>query len=269
MTIFSDYAHITSRCFVNAPLGQLDEGLLDFFLANRLQPEIGLNDRAIDFIPPHRLGLIAQALFNAGLGCTLHAPFSGLDPTAQSADDSAHAYAAIQKAFALIPLFRPQSIVCHPHLVGEPTEAVQQHQVAISVGFWQEFLCHAHQHGTPVMFENTYETTPSWHCALFDALDSPTARFCLDMGHVTAFAKNKWQDWIPLFPRLGQVHLHDNHGDTDEHLGVGQGTIDFAGFFAFLQKNAIQPLITLEPHYDDGLVASLETLSLLDFFHTR
>ena len=40
--IKSNYQHITSRCFVNAPWYELKKRYLDLFLTHRIQPEIGL-----------------------------------------------------------------------------------------------------------------------------------------------------------------------------------------------------------------------------------
>jgi sugar phosphate isomerase/epimerase len=45
-------------------------------------------------------------------------------------------------------------------------------------------------------------------------------------------------------PRLQHIHLHDNHGEKDEHLEVGKGAIRFADFASFLQD--FRDLIALE-----------------------
>ena len=60
---------------------------------------------------------------------------------------------------------------------------------------------------------------------------------------------------------LGQLHLHDNSGDMDNHLAIGQGIFDFTGLFDHLRANKHRPIITLEPHQEDGLWGSLSALS--------
>jgi sugar phosphate isomerase/epimerase len=44
--------------------------------------------------------------------------------------------------------------------------------------------------------------------------------------------------------RLQHIHLHHNHGEQDEHLEVGKGTIQFAEFSGFLAK--FRDVISLE-----------------------
>ena len=50
--------------------------------------------------------------------------------------------------------------------------------------------------------------------------------FCLDIGH--ANTTDQIDDLIKQFKdRLINVHIHDNHGEMDEHLTLGEGEIDF------------------------------------------
>ena len=65
-----------------------------------------------------------------------------------------------------------------------------------------------------------------------------------------------------MSPWLAHLHLHDNNGRRDEHLGIGRGKFDFQGLFKFLTKHDLQPLITLEPHSEDDLWVSLRALGL-------
>ena len=50
--------------------------------------------------------------------------------------------------------------------------------------------------------------------------------FCLDIGH--ANTTDQIDELIKAFrDRLINVHIHDNHGENDEHLTLGEGSIDF------------------------------------------
>lgn len=50
--------------------------------------------------------------------------------------------------------------------------------------------------------------------------------FCLDIGH--ANTTDQIDELIKAFrDRLVNVHIHDNHGENDEHLTLGEGSIDF------------------------------------------
>jgi sugar phosphate isomerase/epimerase len=76
-----------------------------------------------------------------------------------------------------------------------------------------------------------------------------------------AFGHSPWQDWLPAMNKwLGHMHLHDNHGRRDEHLGIGLGDFDFNGLFKCLGTSRLRPTVTLEPHSEEDLMTSLETL---------
>jgi sugar phosphate isomerase/epimerase len=46
--------------------------------------------------------------------------------------------------------------------------------------------------------------------------------------------------------RLKHVHLHDNDGQRDDHLPVGQGSIDFDSFFETLYKWVPEVTVSME-----------------------
>lgn len=254
--------HTVANCFINAPFAQLQNGLIDLFTRNRLQPEVGLEGgvlsscRQADFIE------IAGRLRKERLACTLHAPFLSLDPASNDPDRRGQAWQSMRQAFSLLDIFEPRSVVCHPYLAGIEERRLTEDRLRLSVSFWAEFVDLAAARGVEVMFENTYEKNPSGHRAFFTALNHPAARFCLDVGHVMAFAGNDWTDWLPeLEPWLGQLHLHDNNGQDDQHLAIGSGRFDFEGFFDYLHHRDLRPLVTLEPHTEESLSASLQYLT--------
>ena len=72
--------------------------------------------------------------------------------------------------------------------------------------------------------------------------------FHLDVGH--AFIENRMKgirDYIGAFgDRLMHVHMHDNHGERDEHLPLGMGNIDFRRVVRLLKKADYDGTITFE-----------------------
>jgi sugar phosphate isomerase/epimerase len=84
------------------------------------------------------------------------------------------------------------------------------------------------------------------HLRLVDSIGHPSVVCALDTGH--AQVNGGIQACIQAFgPRLQHIHLHDNHGEKDEHLEVGKGTIRFAEFSPFLQQ--FSGLIALETRH--------------------
>jgi len=261
------HAHIARRCFVNVPFARLKTDLLRVVLDNRIRPEIGLTDNVLHDEPATEFSRIAALLKSEGLACTLHAPFHDLVPGALDPGVLAASRVKLQKAFALIPVFEPQSIVCHLNFEPDKHSSKEERWFEQSLATWRELLSVAEAHATPMMLENTYEKTPAQLKRMLAALDSPFARFCLDVGHVMAFAGNSWRDWLPaLEPWLGQLHLHDNDGETDSHLAVGEGIFDFEALFAYLHARKLSPLVTLEPHREEGLATSFANIDRMGIF---
>jgi sugar phosphate isomerase/epimerase len=74
---------------------------------------------------------------------------------------------------------------------------------------------------------------------------------CLDVGHAhigegTAAALSE------LRPLIRSSHLHDNHGERDEHLWPGEGTIVWDGLMRELKSAPQLPAGVLEIHYSLG-----------------
>jgi len=46
-----------------------------------------------------------------------------------------------------------------------------------------------------------------------------------DFGHANTVGKVS--EFLPLVSRANHIHIHDNHGAYDEHLALGDGTIDW------------------------------------------
>lgn len=256
---------LKENCFVSAPFLKL-RGNLDFYIENRIQPEIGLEGTVLYDLTPAEFKQVADTLSGAGLNCTLHAPFYELYPASLDPHIRAISRYKLKKAFELIEIFKPRSIVCH--LGFEENKHGYREELWFEHGLegWGELVAFAAGLKTQVMLENTYELTTTQLKRMLEALDSEYARFCFDVGHVLAFAGNRWQDWLPeLAPWLGQVHLHDNHSDLDAHLGCGEGDVDFAGIFAFLKQENLKPVVTMEPHHPGGMETSFAFLKEQQF----
>lgn len=59
-----------------------------------------------------------------------------------------------------------------------------------------------------------------------DLLEFTNLGFCLDIGHANTTGET--DSLIAEFrDRLVNVHIHDNNGEMDEHLTLGEGNIDF------------------------------------------
>jgi sugar phosphate isomerase/epimerase len=60
---------------------------------------------------------------------------------------------------------------------------------------------------------------------LMRMIEGTEVRVCLDIGH--AHTTNNIKDYLPYWRRFANIHIHDNDGRHDQHMAIGDGTIDF------------------------------------------
>jgi sugar phosphate isomerase/epimerase len=70
-------------------------------------------------------------------------------------------------------------------------------------------------------------------------------RYCFDIGHAH-IEPGVAKSLEIMHKRIVTTHLHDNHGEKDEHLLPGEGTIDWDAAVQALQKNAEELPFVLE-----------------------
>jgi sugar phosphate isomerase/epimerase len=126
----------------------------------------------------------------------------------------------------------------------------------------EHLVLHAHHAGVAICVENTTSEMgdPSYLRAFVDETRLTGLRFNFDIGH--AHLSDLPEDerlersFAPLRDLVSSVHLHDNHGEKDEHLPPYDGTIDWPAAIKTLQSapQADLPLI-LELKEKTGLEA--------------
>ena len=243
----------------------LREGQLDHFTRHGLNPEIGIDAGAIERYSPGDFADVADALQRHGLTVTLHAPF--VDLSAGSTDPAIRAVTRrrFEELLELVPVFRPRTVVAHAGYDWQRYEYFRKTWLDHCTGFWSEMADRLNRAGCRLMLENVYEHGPGEILELFERLRGHGVGLCLDCGHLTAFGRAPLQEWLQVLGGFsGQLHLHDNGGEKDDHLAMGQGRIDFRPLFAYLEAHRSQPpVVTMEVHRPEDIWPSLEYLQTL------
>jgi sugar phosphate isomerase/epimerase len=119
----------------------------------------------------------------------------------------------------------------------------------------EHLVLHAHHAGVTLAVENTTSEMgdPAYLRAFVDETRLTGLRFNFDVGHANLAdgpAEERLEkSFAPMRELVASVHLHDNHGDKDEHLLPYEGSIDW--------KVAI-PLLKSAPNGDAELPVVLE-----------
>jgi len=260
---------ILRKVQVNMPFQMLVDEYLALILEEGINPEIGLDCFVLDRFSRKEFCEVADALRGAGLSVTLHAPFFDLRPGAVDRKVRDVTVERLRQVFDLVPCFRPRSVVCHAAFDERYYVSHEEKWLENSRDTWGGFIEAAAEMGTQVAIENVYENSPKYLGLLLDTFRGlRNICFCFDTGHFNAFSRSSLEEWMDVLgPRIGQVHLHDNHGIVDEHLPVGEGTFPFQRFFELLRQKGSRPIVTLEPHTQEDLwrtLENIERMALLD-----
>lgn len=231
----------------------------EIILRKRMNLEIYFSHGVLNKLNITQCRETAKLLADSGLKVTFHAPFMDLRPGALDDKIRRASIDRIKQVFDLIPYFQPLKIVCHPSFDRLYYVSCDEEWLEASTATWLALIALIDgEKKTQIALENVYEREPSVLRKLFERLDSERICFCFDTGHFNVFADTKLQVWLDeLGKYLGHLHLHDNYGEKDEHLPVGNGTFPFAGFFEKLREIQASPTITLEAHAEDNLWESL------------
>lgn len=255
---------IVSRVQVNIPFSWLmDENAdwLEVFIENRINPEIGIDAETLDSFTHADFFDIARRFHSLGRSISIHGPF--LDLSAGSTDNAIRSatrqrLAQMSKA---AKIFSPATVVCHAGYDATRYGFIKDTWYKQAAETWEWIAGELEKKQIRLMLENVYETRPEEIQHLFAKIKSHDPGCCLDVGHLAVFSPVCLKSWLEILtPYIGQLHLHDNHGQNDEHLGMGEGSIDFTPLFEWLRNVEQMPLITLEPRNEDALVTSISYL---------
>jgi len=106
----------------------------------------------------------------------------------------------------------------------------------------EHLILHAHHAGVTICVENTLSEMgePAYLRAFVDETRLTGLRFNFDIGHanLAEFPQEERieRSFNPLRDLVSSVHLHDNHGEKDEHLPPFDGSIDWASAIKTLRS---------------------------------
>ena len=221
----------------------------------------------IDFLNEKRLGLqvmlrdtrwlwrykdsqaedIVRKVEDAGIPISVHGPFLDLNPG--SDDDAIRAYTrkCYLRSLKLARLLKSQRIIFHSGLNPLLPKNSIMRWLERSVEVFQTVLEEEGGDDVILVIENSHDPIPEVLLHLVDKIGSGIVKVCLDIGHVNVFSTKTLKDWMDkLKDKIVEVHLHDNHGDSDDHLALGEGSIDIAAVLGELDNMGVKVDMTLE-----------------------
>jgi sugar phosphate isomerase/epimerase len=246
--------------FVNVPYKMVEKNI-ERAVGLSIGLEVYLDNHLIEEIDTGHVKELSKKLRDFKIPCTVHAPFMDLSPGGYDRSIRKITRDKLKKSAEVANLLEAQACVCHPGYDKWRFDGNEQLWLDGSVETWEEVLSEARKE-LPIVVENIFEETPATFTALFDYFKEKNLWFCFDSGHFNLFSKVSLNGWLaPLKNRIREMHLHDNHGASDDHLPIGSGSFPFRELKAFLGQTEMKEIIfTVEPHSESTVVDSIKRL---------
>jgi len=203
-------------------------------LVEKLAPQIFSEFSAWEIVAEHRhhlskiRGYLREYLGSHEVELRVHAPLSDINIASFSDRVRQASLADLLETIRISGELGVKCVTVHPGLVS-PTSSMDIERVRALVR--EATLCLSNaseEHGVPVAIENM----PSMRWLIFrepgeilKLIEGTELGICFDAGH--AHTSGNTDDWLELADRFINVHLHDNRGERDEHLVLGEGTVPF------------------------------------------
>jgi sugar phosphate isomerase/epimerase len=125
--------------------------------------------------------------------------------------------------------------------MGGSREAADPRKRDAAFSSLEHLSLHAHHAGVTICVENTTSEmgSPAYLRAFVDETRLSAVKFNFDIGHAHLAdgpeAERITNSLEPLRELVLSAHIHDNHGEKDEHLPPYEGAIDWAAAVALLK----------------------------------
>ncbi|MFH0910411.1 MAG: TIM barrel protein [Planctomycetota bacterium] len=179
----------------------------------------------------------------------LHAPFWDLCPGSRDPRVQELARERMERACSIAQALSAEHVVVHHAFI--PHMHKEGEYLERSLPFWDALFDEAPA-GLHFHVENILDEEPEGLAALVDRIGRANVDVNLDVGHAHCFSKIPVVEWIArLGERIGYAHLHANHGERDEHLALGEGTLPMREACEALNRHAPGALWAVECEAED------------------
>jgi sugar phosphate isomerase/epimerase len=200
----------------------------------RMAPEIFSQFDSWEIVAEHRhhlsriKGFLREYTESHDVHLSVHAPLSDINIASFSDRVREASLADVLETVRISGELGIRCVTVHPGLVS-PTSSLDLDRVRSLVREAAHVLSKASvEHGVPVAIENM--PTIKWLIfrepeEVLKAIEGTELGICFDAGH--AHTARNTDAWLELQDRFVNIHLHDNRGERDEHLVLGEGTVPF------------------------------------------
>lgn len=175
-----------------------------------------------------RLKLLKDKL---GLRYAFHAPFMQVNFFSRNAERARLSRDAMARSLDVAATLEAEFVVVHSLFIPRRRNAdYGPDWPRRAPEFFGWVAGEASARGLGVAVENMLEKGPESILWLIEKVGYPGMCACFAVAHATVAGGAPPAEWVKgLGPALRHMHLSDNHGIHDDHLPLGEGTVDLGG----------------------------------------
>ncbi len=210
-------------------------------------------DEGFHALNSHRVSMLKKAVEARDLSLTVHAPFADINIASTSPPIRHAIMRRLRKSIVLSAQLKPKYWVFHPGFQSAVSDEYPGLDWRINLESVRGLLKVAGQHGLKISIENVPDPFPFLLKRADDfekfyknlGEDGLNLSLTLDVGHSNI--NKQTYDFLERFSeKIVHVHLHDNLGDYDSHLGIGFGNIDWLRLIKALKKINYDGILLVE-----------------------
>jgi len=179
-----------------------------------------------------RVRAVKKIAQERGLQVTVHSPLADVNIASPAGSFREAVLKRLKRSILLSSQLDASLWVFHPGLRTGISHFYPNQDWELNLKSVHELKDTAEQCSINISIENCPEPFPfllrsvTDFCRFYAELGETDIGLTLDVGH--ANTNNQIYEFIDEFPeRIVHTHLHDNRGDFDNHLGIGDGNIDW------------------------------------------
>ncbi|MBS7660155.1 MAG: sugar phosphate isomerase/epimerase [Candidatus Bathyarchaeia archaeon] len=229
---------------------------------------IEIVDEGLHALNSRRVSMLKRTFSGKGISLSVHAPFADINIASTSPTIRRAVMKRLKKSMEFSAQLNPECWVFHPGIRSAVSDALRNLDWEINLKSTHELLREAEKYGLRITVENVPEPFPfllkkvKEFERFYEALgeDGLNLGITFDVGH--ANINGEINEFIKRFgSKIVHIHVHDNNGDFDAHLGVGFGSINWVEVISAVKKINYRGALVVESKGNIG--ESIQTLKKL------
>lgn len=200
-----------------------------------------------------------EMLESYSLKYSIHAPFMDVNIAALQDKSRLNSIEQIKDSIDLANQIGAEAVVVHPGVTSFLPNKYFRKEVMECAN---NSMIELGRYGEDMGVLTTFENMPAFNSMLYqnmNELDEFLAAnglsMTLDIGHANHAG---YSPEAMIFDSIKHVHAHDNFGDDDAHLTLGEGSIDLKGIINTLEKKNYDGIYIIEVNDFDSIEKSYE-----------